>query len=772
MKLCTKLLALLLCLALFCTGCGPETPADSTPPAQQPTAPAQTDAKSLYDTARAAVDSAPDLSLTLALSESRVVGGESYTEAVSGTAVYLSRGTDAMVAQIREALTFGTYASDYEQYYIGGTAYCQVNDYSFHTPMSGDEFAALQLPAVLLDSALYGNLSMEQTDTQTVITFSEPTALESWATESELAQLISAGGTATVNADGTLAATAYQAQYTLGTTVYTLSVTVGVSVSDDLKLDAMTYAQESTEIAFFEAPRILLQVVGDVYTVQSLSTSLNEVISCQAAAMLRQQNVTVDTWGSGDEFIAKADYTVNTTDYTGTATTYTQTELFRDGTYTSSVNGGSEIAQPGITSQQMRAYCEDTALATLMTMTYLGGAEMEDLGDFYSITFTGNETFAETMFGQVYSLISVDLDIYAPDYATDIAQGYLTINKYTKLPTAAGLHLSRTHTIDTVPYQTTYQLDQGLTFSSDASYEAITGQPEPETKPEETASPLFYKVTGENGQTLWLLGTIHIGDARTAYLPQELYAAFDASDALAVEFDISAFEQQVANDPALQQQLYSAYYYDDGSTIDSHLDPELYADASKLLLASGSNSINTPYMKVSTWTNLLDDFLLTQYDSLSSRKGVDLRLIQRARKQNKPILDIESGLSQAQMLGNFSDALQSFMLEETVDTSLIDLGADSQELYELWCQGDEAVLTEALQDDLTEFTEEELALYEEYRKIMDIDRNGHMLQAAKTYLESGETVFYAVGLAHVLGETGLVNALREAGYTVEIVTYS
>ena len=46
-----------------------------------------------------------------------------------------------------------------------------------------------------------------------------------------------------------------------------------------------------------------------------------------------------------------------------------------------------------------------------------------------------------------------------------------------------------------------------------------------------------------------------------------------------------------------------------------------------------------------------------------------------------------------------------------------------------------------------------------------------MLEAAKTYLESGETVFYAVGLAHLLQENGLVDALREAGYTVEQIAY-
>ena len=68
-------------------------------------------------------------------------------------------------------------------------------------------------------------------------------------------------------------------------------------------------------------------------------------------------------------------------------------------------------------------------------------------------------------------------------------------------------------------------------------------------------------------------------------------------------------------------------------------------------------------------------------------------------------------------------------------------------------------------------TEEELKLYNEYNNAISVDRNEGMLKAAIDYLESGDTVFFSVGLAHLLADNGLVNALREAGYTVELVQY-
>ena len=104
------------------------------------------------------------------------------------------------------------------------------------------------------------------------------------------------------------------------------------------------------------------------------------------------------------------------------------------------------------------------------------------------------------------------------------------------------------------------------------------------------------------------------------------------------------------------------------------------------------------------------------------------------------------------------------------------------DLYEKWCAGDEAILREEISNevDTTEMTEEELTEYEaekhlidEYNKAMSHDRNEGMLKVAIDYLESGETVFYAVGLAHLLDDVnGLVDTLRDAGYTVEPVQYA
>jgi uncharacterized protein YbaP (TraB family) len=124
------------------------------------------------------------------------------------------------------------------------------------------------------------------------------------------------------------------------------------------------------------------------------------------------------------------------------------------------------------------------------------------------------------------------------------------------------------------------------------------------------------------------------------------------------------------------------------------------------------------------------------------------------------------------MFANFSRELQLLILEENLDFTVAEYSSELQELYEMWCAGDEAALRKMLAEEDDEMTAEELALYQEYVDKVIIQRNEGMLDVAVEYLESGETVFYAVGIAHLLQENGLVDTLRTAGYTVEQVSYS
>ena len=136
-------------------------------------------------------------------------------------------------------------------------------------------------------------------------------------------------------------------------------------------------------------------------------------------------------------------------------------------------------------------------------------------------------------------------------------------------------------------------------------------------------------------------------------------------------------------------------------------------------------------------------------------------------------MSVESLEDRFAMNGKYSNKTQELLLESALKTSRAEYEREMNEMYSLWCEGDEEKLREYLKaDEIPEdATEEEIAAHEEYERVMMTERDKKMLEKAKEYLNSDKTVFFAVGLAHVLGETGLVDSLRAEGYTVTRVEY-
>ena len=329
------------------------------------------------------------------------------------------------------------------------------------------------------------------------------------------------------------------------------------------------------------------------------------------------------------------------------------------------------------------------------------------------------------------------------------------------------------HTIDGEEYNIAYELYQNYTFGTGEGYDKVMGEALPVEEPADQAAPLLYRVTGADGQEMWLFGTIHVGDARMAYLPQAVLDAFNSADALAVEFDAGNFDEKMSEDPEYAAQILQYYVYTDGTYAADHLSDELlYQDTIDLLKATGNYSTTIPLIRPGIMTSFIENAYLALDRSLHSDFGADNQLMEMARESGKEILNVESAELQMAMFAGFSDELQELLLLEIMESDAYEYMNSVNELYEMWCRGDEAELIAYLAEDeaeLADLTEEELALYEEYTKAMSTDRNVGMLEVAEGYLCSGDVVFYAVGLAHLLAEDGLVNTLRDAGYTVELV---
>ena len=151
-----------------------------------------------------------------------------------------------------------------------------------------------------------------------------------------------------------------------------------------------------------------------------------------------------------------------------------------------------------------------------------------------------------------------------------------------------------------------------------------------------------------------------------------------------------------------------------------------------------------------------------------------MRLVGFANEHEIKVYDVEDRYRQYTMEKEYSEAVHELNLYWSVYSSRNESYSSTANLFEAWCRGDYDELCALVNEeyDTSDMTEEELEAYEEYMKALVEDRDALMLEKAKEYLESGETVFYAVGLAHIIGEdTGLIFTLENAGYTVEKVDY-
>lgn len=463
MKHFIKLCCLLLCLALFCfAGCtqtqDPTEPSDDTQPPVDPI--------TLYTTARQFINYAPNLRLVISAEENRTIGDQIYTHSANTVAAYAGLHTDTPTAVVEEKLTFGTYSNAYKTFYKDGSAYAQVMDYAFITPMTMKAFQAEQIPAILLDSTLYGNITAENSLTGTTLHFTEATALEGWVQTAMTPELISAEGTAIITKAGKLLSSAYKAQYRLGETVYDLlvSVTVSTPISLDLTEQYPPELAAAAIIQNFSAPRLLLQAVGDICATENLSASYAETLFCEAADSIRKQQVQVATQGTGDSFSALVDFTATLTNYAGLSSVNTQKETFENGAYTYSLNGSKPTVLQTVTVEQMRTYCEDTVLSALLSIDYLSGAKFLDNGDTYKLQLSGTEAMAEDLCDSIYGMLNTDLDSTADSYQTTRIGGYLTIDKATGLPVEAGIFLTRIHVIGGASYTMTYELSETISL--------------------------------------------------------------------------------------------------------------------------------------------------------------------------------------------------------------------------------------------------------------------------------------------------------------------
>ena len=749
------------------TTAAPQTSATTVATAE--TSPALT-AEELFEKARAASDAFEAECYSVELSRTTVAGNNTYTELWSYR-VDLIPGEEPVYS------AFGTFETenltvDFTEDYRDGKFFTVYEDLAYLAQAEVDEMEEYIFPRVLFTPELYGEMSLSG---ENKIVFASPEKAEAWL-GGEGVELISAGGEAELS-DGIVSVCNYTAEYALAGVNVTVEVKTeylgGAELAEapEIPADVITVSEPAVPQLMFSAYFKAREATDMVIS------TIDQTLSAAGGVYYSVSNNGVSADVDGD-YQGRLEYESYIKDYsTGEESEYSEKIEFAGGDL--SVYSDDELVSRygNYERDDFNGLLLSDALDAWGILDEFGSINAENIGGIIYLEFTGSEDLALELSGIIQYDLFGDfnvLDGISTDYRTEELVGYMGINAASGLLTGLGYEFEGIHVIDGEEWSLIQLSSTSVTQGTRDAYTELTEEL-PEVTDARTPTPLFYKVTGENGQQMWLFGTIHVGDGRTAVLPDGIYAALDSSSALAVEFDSEAYEEELDNSEEAMDALSELYFYEDGSFTKDHVeDEELFEYAQKLVRASGSVNMNTEYFQMWTWKSMIESLFEDQSYSLSPERGVDNMLMKHAREKGIEILDVESGQEQMAMIAGYSDRLQELLLAEAVSADTASTGAGMEELFDLWCSGDEEALRDFIVDDeadLAEMTEEELALYEEYKKAMETDRNAGMHDVAVGYLESGETVFYAVGLAHLLAEDGLVNTLRASGYTVELVVF-
>ena len=262
---------------------------------------------------------------------------------------------------------------------------------------------------------------------------------------------------------------------------------------------------------------------------------------------------------------------------------------------------------------------------------------------------------------------------------------------------------------------------------------------------------LLWKVTG-NGldKASYVFGTIHLICEADYFWNPVMEEAFNAAEKICMEMDM--------DDPQLQMTLAMGMVDKSGKNLSSYFEP---ADYEKLKAYAEERvkavpvSVMEMMKPAAVWTTMV----MMQY-SCDEVKSYEAELMEKAKQGEKEILGLETANEQLDFILGMPDKEVVQSINDIVQ------GKDKKELDAQFADMINAYKKQQL-NKLYELTDQETAMKMDKVKFLD-DRNRNWIPKMKTMMQKQAT-FFAVGAAHLPGKTGVLQLLKDAGYTVEPV---
>ena len=257
---------------------------------------------------------------------------------------------------------------------------------------------------------------------------------------------------------------------------------------------------------------------------------------------------------------------------------------------------------------------------------------------------------------------------------------------------------------------------------------------------------LLWRIT-RNGSpdTSFIYGTLHSRDARAFTLQDSTLFFFDRCDVIAGELELEETER-------MSPSLANAMFLPNGRSLDA-----LYSKREYKLVAAALKEKLGPLAPLCT--KLRPFYIIAMLTEMEmngdSATVLDAWLQQRAVQQGKKVIGLETVAEQLGAVERIPLTDQARLLlnvlRETDGRSSITAALDAYAAHDL-----NALMVLLERDGLPEHAD----------KALLTERNVRMAERLNAQMSAGQRVFAAVGAAHLPGSEGILQLLRNSGYSV------
>lgn len=259
---------------------------------------------------------------------------------------------------------------------------------------------------------------------------------------------------------------------------------------------------------------------------------------------------------------------------------------------------------------------------------------------------------------------------------------------------------------------------------------------------------LLYEISGnELTKPSYVFGTFHIMCANDYVMSDAVKGKFQETQQVVLELDM--------DDPQMMMQMQQQMFMKDGQSLKNLL----AADDYQIVGDYFKDSLQMPFQMLEK----VKPFALTSmlYPKVLGcpLESFEMNFVKLSKEQNKEILGLESVADQMSVFDKIPYQKQAESLVEVVEQMDKSRAEFSQMVV--------TYKTEDI-DAIAAMIAEEESEYAEYSDILLADRNKNWIAKITDFAKEKPT-FFAVGAGHLGGKEGVINLLRETGYTVKAV---